>query len=55
MSKETGSLTYQVSVYCLNCNFGKYSKDTKIEIKRGVGVDEFPCPECGCDSLRLAE
>ncbi len=44
MSKEEG--TYDIYVYCTNCNY-----HGRIDIKKGSKVNGENCPNCGCETL----
>lgn len=41
--------TYEVIVVCGNCN----QPPTKIQIRKGIRLQEKECPNCGCTTLRL--
>ena len=40
--------TYEVYVDCFNCD-----KRTKVVISRGQKINETPCPNCGCNALKV--
>lgn len=48
--EEEQKNTYSVRVKCFNCGLKK-----RIEVQRGVRVDDSKCPNCGCRSIDKCE
>ena len=42
--------TYDAYVKCLNCFFENSSP--AIKIPKGTRTEDYPCPKCGCKTLR---